>query len=288
MRTEVVVTIAATSHSLSTPLLDPAAETRMTTVAGPPIVVGSAVPEEAISTDDMIPGMPIVAGRRLNRAQSFRAMEESTHSVGGQAIRFLINAAFGLILPLYALYVNSQYGYQPCDKPVASWLSGYGWVGIILGVIGLYINLRMLLLAPIMRQAALVQDEQERAVVMAPALPALSMISCLSCCCLMPLGLGLGMWWLKGNFDVWGTFPRDDISPDESIATFRGCAAPLLHGARFLLLLTYATILTSVCSACCMCAMTLGAVARAAEQDPDFRAAAQEFQAAAREARGMV
>ena len=258
------------------------------TAANIPIVVGAAVPTEDISTENMVQGRRFVP-RRLSRAhQSFRVVEESTHSAGGQAIRFILNAAFGLIFPLYALYINSQYGDMPCDQPVSTWLSGYGWLGVILGTIGLYINLRMLSLAPIMRQAASVHDEAERAAIMAPALPDLSMISCTSCCCLCPLGLVLGFWWVKGNFDVWSTYPRDDISAEETIATFRGCAAPLLNGARLLLMLTYATILTSLCSACCMCAVTFAAVARAAEDDPNFRAAAARAARDIREARDMV
>ena len=43
-------------------------------------------------------------------------------------------------------------------------------------------------------------------------------IGCVSCCLLGPLSVFTFFWWLKGNFDVWGTFPRTDISFQESIA----------------------------------------------------------------------
>ena len=44
------------------------------------------------------------------------------------------------------------------------------------------------------------------------------------------------------------------------------CDAQLLGGACALMLLTYAMILSSVCSACCMCAVAIVAVVRAAEE----------------------
>jgi hypothetical protein len=55
-------------------------------------------------------------------------------------------------------------------------------------------------------------------------------MGCLGCCVLFPCGVFSLFWWIKGNFDVWGTYPRLDISPTESILTFEGCDADLLAG----------------------------------------------------------
>ena len=229
----------------------------------PPIVVGSAVTEN-ISTEDMVPGMPLVHGQRLGRDISFQMAE--TVSGRGQVMRFVLNAAFGAVLPAFALYVHHAHGDKPCDKPIGPWLSTYGWLGLALGNIALFVNIRMLMIQPIMQAAAAIEDERERAAAMAPALPTLSSVGCFSCCCLLPLSIFLFFWWIKGQFDVWGTYPREHISWDEPVAIFAGCDAQLLGGARALMLLTYVMILGSVCSACCMCAVAIVAVARAAEE----------------------
>ena len=80
-----------------------------------------------------------------------------------------------------------------------------------------------------------------------------------------PLGAFGFFWWIKGNFDVWGTYPRRDIMPDEPISTFSGCDAALLGGARIVYLVCYAMILVTCCSVCFMCATVVVSLKDASE-----------------------
>ena len=101
---------------------------------------------------------------------------------------FSANAAFGVVLPAWALILYQRDGDKPCDKPIGPWLYTYGMVNLLLGGLGLWINLRMLAIAPLMRHAASLGEGEELDRALAPALASLSAIALVSCCCIGPLG----------------------------------------------------------------------------------------------------
>ena len=65
---------------------------------------------------------------------------------------------------------------------------------------------------------------------------------------------------------MWGTYPREQISPDESIATFTGCDADLLNGARTIFLISYAIIGVFTCVTCTFLGLVVGEVLRDVER----------------------
>ena len=82
--------------------------------------------------------------------------------------------------------------------------------------------------------------------------------------------------WVKGNFDVWGTYPRDDIAVAQSFAnTFQGCDRALLEGGRRVMFLSYCMLAIAcvpLCTVCCtMCAMVA-----AAAREVEFEARTDE------------
>ena len=176
-----------------------------------PTVVG--VPVEDVSTDEMVRGVPMLSHRfGLVRQAATSAMGPANDSWAAQACRFILNAAFGIVLPAYALWLYAKHGEAPCETPVGPWLHTFAVVGFLMGGLGLWVNLRMLAIAPTMRYAANLESNEERARALAPALGTLSATGCVSCCCIAPLGVFALYWWIKGNFDVWGTFPRDEYA----------------------------------------------------------------------------
>ena len=91
------------------------------------------------------------------------------------------------------------------------------------------------------------------------------------------LSIFLFFWYVKGQFDVWGTFPRDDISPSEPVSSFSGCDADLLHAARTLLCVSYVVIALTCVSGCVMVTLIArGVHDQVAEQVRAARAAAAE------------
>ena len=214
----------------------------------PPVVVG--VPVEEASTENMVPAATaaIVRGSRLHN--TFSRVNQSMDSRGGQRTSLLVNFIVGVLLPTYALSVYVRYGDRPCDKPVAGWLHTYAMVGFVFGGLSLHLNMKRLSIVAIMEHAQGIDNEAEKQRVLERSVPIVAQVSCLSCCVLFPLGVFNFFWWLKGNFDVWGTYPRDDIGADEPWSTFSGCDSSLLGGARLVFLICYLIIAFSVGAVC--------------------------------------
>ena len=218
----------------------------------PPVVVG--VPVEDASTENMVPVTTIVRGSRLHN--TFSRVNERMDSRGGQRTSLVVNFIGGILLPTYALIVYVRYGDRPCDKPIAGWLHTYALAGFCFGGLALHLNMKRLSVSTSLESAS--DDEGERQRVVEHNAPNIAQIACLSCCVLFPLGIFNFFWWVKGNFDVWGTFPKNDITPDEPWSTFSGCDPSLLGGARLVFLICYVLIACSI-GALCILLVTIAA-----------------------------
>ena len=209
------------------------------------------VPVEHISTDSMV-------GAGSTTRRIYERMNQRLVSRSGRVSNLMVNFVWGVILPTYAMIIYYKHRDAPCEKPIAGWLKTYGFVGYIIGILGLWKGLKELALASVLERAARVRDDAAQA----EALRVASPLACVTCCCIVPLWMFSAIWWLKGNFDVWGTFPRDDISYDEPIGTFAGCDAGLLNGARTIYLITYACAGVFIVGSCIFCGIVAGEVAR--------------------------
>ena len=247
------------SNFISLPLLpamtiEPPSTTPLVTPNQPLIVTGTP-----IDSSEARPG--VVHGRPIGRRPSMQVarqisgvIEQRSQGRAGQGFRMLFNFAAGVLLPLYALYVYYEDAIlidgrpAPCDKPIGEWLYVYGMCGLTLGTLGLMNALRMMSVAHIIERAALLEG-QEAKDALAPALPTIAATGCVSCCCQLPLAVFIFIWWVKGNFDVWGTTPLTETSP----LTDGGCDESLLRGARTVFLITYLTLGVFVVMVCCLC-----------------------------------
>jgi len=226
--------------------------------------------DEDISTEQMIPASRIGQFQHVSRS-----IDENP---AVQRVLAALNAIAGIALPAMAAYDYISFGDRPCSKPVAGWLYTYAMVSAILGCAGLYINVRRLALAPLIARANELPPGQEKEASLAQVVVATGGIGCVSCCVVFPMSIFSFFWWLKGNFDVWGTFPRDDISMSESIESFRGCDASLLNGARIIYLCTYALMGSALCMFLAVMSAVLAELKRVAAQqqraagaDPEWR-----------------
>lgn len=249
-----------------------------------PIVQGVRVDEpaeETISTDDM---RAVEIRAALSRAQVMERMQQNPMASG--KMKLVFNFLSGILIPVLALY-----GYYstllpsgeeaPCDKPVAPWLWTYGAVGLFLGIVVLLMDLKSVELGAQAEEVAAELRRQERsshgadvdaeeqamaqARVAMPVVAGAGAMGCLGCCCALPMGIFLTFWWIKGNFDVWGTYPREAISWDESMATFRGCDPSLHSAASRVLLITYLLGAMTLSGVCCACGLAVAALS--AEED---------------------
>ena len=214
----------------------------------PSVVEG--IPVEYVSTETMT----------TRRASRYAQVNEIYEGRNGQRTAMLVNFVIGILVPAYAMVIYLKHGEAPCDKPVAGWLYTFSVVGFTLGCVNLYINLKKLILAPILEHAQTFQDDPDGQVqAIAPAAPVLAQMACLTCCVTVPLGVFQFFWWIKGNFDVWGTYPRYGISPDEPcpFEGCEGCDAHLLGGARSIYFAMYVIIGFVLCSLCAVCAMVV-------------------------------
>jgi len=223
--------------------------------------------DEDISTDTMqTPAM-------LTRGPSFKQVNAQMKSAGGQRVLAALNAIAGIVLPAVAAYYYTKFGDRPCSKPVAGWLYYYALTSLITGTTGLWINFRQLSILPVVARANALPDGREKDEALATIAVAMGGIGCVSCCVLMPLGVFSFFWWIKGNFDVWGTYPRDDISPDEPFATFAGCDRDLLNGGRNIYLATYTLGGLTLLIFCAMMSQVLSVVSDEMEKQSAARAA---------------
>ena len=122
----------------------------------------------------------------------------------------------------------------------------FAWCGLAVGILTLYIGVRMLAIMPILEAAAAITDEREKEEMLRPAMPVIAPVRVRRLLLPRPVVLFWFFWWIKGNFDVWGTFPRDDFT---AVAAgqihFEGCDRALLEGGRRVMLLSYALIVLS-------------------------------------------
>jgi hypothetical protein len=198
---------------------------------------------EDISTDTM-------KRPSLARQGSIK-MKAQMESPKAQKVQLVFNFFAGLALPIYAYITFSTYGEQQCDMPVANWLWTYAWVGFVTGAVGMYINVSKLMIAGT-QITALPETDAEQAVA-----AKVGCLSCLGCCVLLPLSMFSFFWWFKGNFDVWGTYPRYDIDPNEPISSFSGCGAELLGGARLIFIITYVLMGLGCCCLSMVCVFAM-------------------------------
>jgi len=215
---------------------------------------------EDISTDEM---MLRSANARITLIRE--RVGERMGTLSGRMCLSLLNALSGFVLPVLCLYVYYVSGGAPCDKPVAGWLYTYGVLGVLLGVLGVWLQVRNASVAPIVAHAQGLEGDA-RAAAMAPAMAVVASNGCIACCCMLPVSTFVCFWWIKGNFDVWGTYPREDISATESIATFAGCDATLLNSARGIYLVSYAIILFFCVTGCALLGLIAGEVLREADR----------------------
>ena len=173
------------------------------------MVVVQGIPVEEVSTDDMRPAAGVPAFRSLSRVM------ERAQSVNGQRSQMGMSLLMGILLPGFAAYCYLRYGNLPCDKPVGGWLYTYAMVGLILGVCQLYVNCVQLARAQRLAAAASLPDSPRRQAAAVDVFATDHSVACLTCCVTLPLGIFQFLWWIKGNFDVWGTYPRDNISSME-------------------------------------------------------------------------
>ena len=249
------------------------------------VVQGVPVHEDDIDIDvgDMRTASEYRRGTTIVQ-QGFARMQSDMESTTSRVATMLASFAIGILVPGLALYTYYSEGAKPCDKPVAGWLWTYGFVGLLLGAISLYTDLKKIQIAPAaaaasaemqrQRQArraagggqASADDEEAMLRASMPVVQHAGALGCLFCCCTLPLGLFYFMWWVKGQFDVWGTYPRPDIRWDEPMATFEGCDPDLLGGARLVMLASYAVGGLILTASCCFFCITIAAVGREVER----------------------
>jgi len=222
--------------------------------------------DEDVSTEQMIPASQI--------GQFQHVSQTIDQNPAAQRVLAALNAIAGIALPALAAYNYVAFGDRPCSKPVAGWLYTYAMVSFILGCCGLYINVRRLALAPLVTRANALPAGPEKEALLAQVVVATGGVGCLSCCIVLPLSIFSFFWWIKGNFDVWGTFPRDDISLSESIESFRGCDESLLNGARTIYMCTYVLMASALCMFCAVMATVLRELKRVAAQQRASRGGA--------------
>ena len=218
---------------------------------------------EDVSTDQMQSQTsgrpPIVRGHRISDLR-----QQASHSPTSQRMMACLNVVSGIILPYMAYYYYLQYGDRMCSKPVAGWLYTYAMVSATTGIIGLWANFKQLGAIAQLQRAQALPEGPEKEQATAEAMITFGSIGCIVCCILFPLGVFSFFWWVKGNFDVWGTYPRTDIRPDEPWADFKGCDADLLNAARTIYFWTYGIILFSCFSFCAVMGVVLAAAEEAA------------------------
>jgi len=189
---------------------------------------------------------------------------ERAQSVNGQRSQMGMSLLMGILLPSFAAYCYLRYGNLPCDKPVGGWLYTYAMVGLILGVCQLYVNCVQLARAQRLAAAASLPDSPRRQAAAVDVFATDHSVACLTCCVTLPLGIFQFLWWIKGNFDVWGTYPRDNISsmegPVGGAVTFEGCERDLLNSARLIYIASYIVIGISVVFLCTICAIVASAI----------------------------
>jgi hypothetical protein len=210
--------------------------------------VTQGVPVEEISTDTMArPRAPAHFGNR-----SIQVVQQQMASPLGEGASVALNSVVGLLLPAYAYATYWQYGSRPCDQPVAGWLSTYALLGFAIGTTGLCMRAQAAALRSSVQRAEGLRGEA-RAEALMPAVGATGTIGCAACCCHLPLHVINVFWWISGNFAVWGTAKRTDISADEPVSTFKGCDAELLQGARNVYVATYIILGIGLCAMCMLC-----------------------------------
>lgn len=226
-------------------------------------------------------------GRRGSAAivqQGVARMAQGMESRSSKIAMMFVSFAIGILVPGLALkvYYSSAIlpdgAEKPCDRPVAGWLATYGYVGLLLGALSLYSDIKNFQLAPAAAAASAELQRQQQAgggrvhdeeAVLRASLPVVQQagaLGCLWCCCTFPLGVFYFAWWVKGQFDVWGTYANPDISWDQSMETFRGCDPDLLGGARMVMLVSYLIGGIILTTSCCFCCLTLAVVGREVER----------------------
>ena len=202
----------------------------MTVAQGVPVARGHVVGADDDVIDITTEGMSRGNGRRIASSssmvaritQSSEAFNTRMQSRSAMVTSSFVKFMFGILVPSLSLYMYYTHAILPngeeaaCDKPVAGWLNTYGTIGILLGLLNLWVDFKKFEMLPAaeraqeqVRQAAARGDEEAQLRAAMPMVRDAGAMGCLQCCVIFPLAIFLGGWWIKGNFDVWGTFPRE-------------------------------------------------------------------------------
>ena len=198
----------------------------MTVAQGVPVARGVAADDDVIdiTTDGMTRGRSIgsptsMVNRMTRSSEAFNTrMQSRSAMVTSTIVKFLL----GILVPSLSLYTYYTHALLPngeevpCDKPVAGWLHTYGSIGVLLGSLNLWMDIRKFQLLPAaerardeVRRAAASGDEEAQLRAAMPMMRDAGAMGCVQCCVVFPLAIFLAGWWVKGNFDVWGTYPRE-------------------------------------------------------------------------------
>jgi len=239
---------------------------------------------EDISTDTMrtTTGRPAALVRQAT--QTLQTTAAGTKAQYAQLFCWMLVYTFPSLWALTAFY-SVDADNALCDSPIANWLWVYGAFGIFLGALAVYTRITQLSIQPVLEAAkALPPESPEAQEVLRPAAGKIALLTALGCCCQLPLGIFMLVWYIKGNFDVWGTHAAADITRERIGAVLLatgeargyGCDPALWHAAKNLLVYTYVTLACACCLTCGAFGVGLAYAAGVASSQQAAQAAQQQ------------